>query len=125
MSGIIARAVGDGFQGREVRQHAYPSELGKALWHLYREPFKQKRLHMLEELIDKHPAGWHDLAISSWTQLDQPPACLCHGSHTMSERLFTETTPGNYKWCYRVGVTTLYKAFMDVLYRPAHQSEWY
>lgn len=124
MSGIIARAVGDGFQGREVRQHVYPSELGKTLWHLYREPFKQKRLHMLEVLIGKHPAGWDDLAVSSWTHVDQPPVCLCHGSHTMPEKLFTETTPGDHQWCYRIGVTTLYKAYMDVLFRPAHQTEW-
>lgn len=125
MSGIIARALGgDCFQGREVSQHAYPSELGKTLWHLYRKPFKQDRLRLLEVLIDEHPGGWIDLATSSWTVVDQPPTCLCH-SQNMPDRLFTETTPSEHRWCYRIGVTTLYKAYMDIFFRPSYETGWH
>ena len=105
---IIARQVGDGWEGRYHHSDGYPSGVGKALYDAYNGHFKQDISKMLSYLIDEHPAGWSNLVGAdlrkktgfrkdramqktlarrsrgeiTWEQyrsIENYPECYCHG----------------------------------------------
>jgi hypothetical protein len=55
---IIARAKGDGWEGRYHHWDGYPSGLGAGLYDHYHRSFGRNLKRMLEVLIDEHPSGW-------------------------------------------------------------------
>lgn len=54
---ILARPVGDGWEGRYHHSDGYPSTMGPLLRRV-REHFKGNVEAMLRFVIDEHPAGW-------------------------------------------------------------------
>jgi hypothetical protein len=94
-SGVIARTVGDGWEGRYHACEGGPRGLGLALLDLAQPdgPFGGDLEQMQTVLIDAHPAGWLTIVHVDWTlepgfiHLDhktedggvERPRCFCHG----------------------------------------------
>lgn len=117
--GCIARATGDGFQGRYHHWDSYPNGLGRSLWYLYRTYFKYDLNRMLKTLIDEHPAGWSTIVDKDfrlppgWVNVtgteadDSPvrrarPQCFCHGERHENAQLVTmkNASGAGIEWVY-------------------------
>lgn len=114
--GVIARAKGDGWEGRYHHWDSYPRGLGKTLWDLYHGFFNQDKEAMTKFLIDEHPAGWStinraDFNMSAGYSEDfdprqaHGPICYCHGERTEEPTLETDQTadPLFIEWVYVFG----------------------
>lgn len=58
---VIARTVGDGFEGRYHHFDGYPGGIGKTLYTLANTQFKDNIKRMMEILVDEHKAGWSNI----------------------------------------------------------------
>ena len=99
--GVIARAVGDGWEGRYHHFDSEPSGLGRTGWRLYHGHFAGDVDAMLRTIVDEHPSGWSTIIDADFSQPagfglptgangKQPPSCYCHGSRSDKPHLFFE-----------------------------------
>jgi len=126
--GAITRLTKDGFEGRYHHWDSNPSGLGEQLFKLYHGHFKENLDAMLEELIDKHPAGWSTICCRDFNlkagyieasnqkrnektgeyvytknpKLTNRPLCYCHGDRKEKEWLVTEKDASDcgVEWVY-------------------------
>lgn len=119
---IIARPVGDGFEGRYHHSDGYPTWLGRVLW---------RRLHSgttRDYLLNAHPAGWSHLADPDYPITRVPKAkwgsrairyddanqdaCYCHGGpyigkRSEPEQLLRHDEDACQEWAYVISETFL------------------
>jgi hypothetical protein len=123
-SGIIARTVGDGWEGRYHTCESAPSGLGQALLDLAQPagPFAGDLGQMLTVLIDAHPAGWLTIVHVDWKlepgfiDLDntpqdggmERPQCLCHGERHDEPRPLIKSHGEGWgtEWAYAINPTS-------------------
>ena len=87
----IARRKGDGFEGVYHHWDGYPTGLGATLWGLAQE--KDSGL-LLEELINKHPAGWSTINGGL-----EGAECYCH-SRNEPDQIVTQEDDLGMEWAY-------------------------
>lgn len=91
--GVIARPVGEGFEGRYHHWDSYPSGLGLTLIQLRNGFFQGDTDAMLRVLLDEHPAGWSTINSADFSLpagFDSAgPNCYCHGSRSEDGWLVT------------------------------------
>lgn len=137
--GVIARAKGDGWEGRYHHWDSYPTGLGKRLQEVYQQIGLER---MKKLLIDEHPVGWstilacditkepgfraygvphddepdpHDHPAHDTWERSHGPQCYCHGDrHETEELLITDQSDDcGTEWAYvlaeKVPVMTIYK----------------
>lgn len=63
---VVAKPVGDGFEGRYVHWDGYPSGVGASLWKARQEHFSTVE-EMVTYLIDEEPVGWSALGGIDWS----------------------------------------------------------
>jgi hypothetical protein len=63
---VIAKPVGDGWEGRYHHWDGYPAGVGAELFHLYHNVFGHSVERMRKVLIDQHPAGWSTIIGADW-----------------------------------------------------------
>jgi hypothetical protein len=67
--GVIARPVGDGWEGVFHHWDGMPKRLGKTLWGLYHGHFAKNIDDMRRYLITEHPGGWSTI-VGIWGPCD-------------------------------------------------------
>lgn len=102
---VIARKNGDsGFVGVYHHWDGYPRGLGQELVRTYRSKYQGKLDEMLEDVVDKHPAGWSSFLSGE---------CFCHGRNPEGENFLTDKTASGcgceyaYVFCKQDGKDTM------------------
>ncbi len=82
---VIARPVGDGWEGNYNHSDGYPTGLGCYIFRIIHYRYKGDAAAFLKFAIDEHPGGWSHIYPAEvhrkggYHPTKQAPQCYCHG----------------------------------------------